>query len=238
MKNIIILSVLFFLMQPAFSQIQTLDVGSKERPYIEVTGHAEREVVPDEIYLQITIKEREEGREVLTIEMQEEQLKLALRELNIPVENLSVSDALADYIRVKWTKKDVVSQNEYELKLANAQQVGEVFEKLDELKVEDARISRVSHSKIEEFKKEVEIEAIKNAKKKADYLLGAIGEKTGKALIVRQISITNQLQYGRGVPAQYGEAGVDYRFNSSGKFNIEFKKLKIERDIFVKFEIE
>lgn len=50
---------------------------------------------------------------------------------------------------------------------------GKVFEKLDELKIVDAYISKVSHSKLEEFKKEVRVMAIKAAKEKANYLLTA-----------------------------------------------------------------
>ncbi|MFT6769786.1 MAG: hypothetical protein ACJAX8_002136, partial [Flavobacteriales bacterium] len=47
---------------------------------------------------------------------------------------------------------------------------------LDSLKIKNAFLSRVSHSEIETMTKEVEIEAIQNAKEKADYLLEAVGE--------------------------------------------------------------
>ena len=41
------------------------------RPFIEITGTSETFVVPDEIYLQITLLERMEGKEKITIERQE-----------------------------------------------------------------------------------------------------------------------------------------------------------------------
>ncbi|MFT5957853.1 MAG: hypothetical protein ACI87V_001737 [Flavobacteriales bacterium] len=99
-----------------------------------------------------------------------------LTRLNIPLETLSISDATADCERVKSNKKDVVSQSEYELKLVEAQQVADVMGQLDSLKIKNAFLSRVSHSEIETMTKEVEIEAIQNAKEKADYLLEAVGE--------------------------------------------------------------
>ena len=115
-------------------------------------------------------------------------MKEALKSIGINLDNLSLSDANANYIRVKWTKKDVITKNEYVLKVGDAITVGKVFEKLDELKIIDAKISKVSHSKIEEFKKEVRIMAIRAAKEKADYLLSAIGEQTGKPLKVYENS--------------------------------------------------
>jgi nicotinamide mononucleotide adenylyltransferase len=180
MRQILTLTIgLIFLTQMSLGQTQA---NIEQKPYIELTGRAEKKIVPDEIYLSITIKERESGRDKITVEQQEKDLRQALTDLNIPLELLTVADAQADYIRVKWTKKDVISQSEYELKLSTAQQVADVFEKLDEMKIDNAFISKVSHSKIKEYRKEVEIQAIKNAKSKADYLLAAIGTRNRNSI--------------------------------------------------------
>ena len=53
-----------------------------DRPYIEVNGIAEKEVIPDMIYINIVIEERFSGGKV-TIEDQEKQLKEALQSLGI-----------------------------------------------------------------------------------------------------------------------------------------------------------
>ena len=47
----------------------------ENKAHIDVTGTAETEVVPDEIYVAIVIRERYEGREKISIESQEEKLK-------------------------------------------------------------------------------------------------------------------------------------------------------------------
>jgi len=240
MRQILTLTIgLIFLTQISFGQIQT---NIEQKPFIEVTGHSEKKIVPDEIYLSITIKERESGRDKITVEQQEKDLRQALNDLKIPIELLTVSDAQADYIRVKWTKKDVISQSEYELKLSTAQQVADVFEKLDEIKIDNAYISRVSHSKIKEYRKEVEIEAIKNAKSKADYLLAAIGQETGTALIVNERNSNSDDYYIDGVQIRGARAssGIMYEVPSQDKFKgtIDFKKIKLETTIYVKFEIK
>lgn len=239
MRQIIALTFgLIFITQLGYGQ------EKDNQPYIEVTGHAEKKIVPDEIYVSITIKERESGRDKISLEQQEKELKNALLSLNIPLDNLSVSDEQSDYVRVNWVKKDVVSQSKYELKLSTAQQVADVFEKLDELKIENAYISRVSHSKIKELKKEVEIEAIKAAKSKADYLLDAIGQETGSALIINERTSSGNNYYIDGIKinmarvrslneVKYVKSGQDI---SQG--TIEFKKIKLETTIYVKFEIK
>ena len=54
------------------------------------------------------------------------------------------------------------------MKVHNAGEVNKLFQLLDELEIEDAGISKTSHSQIEKFRKEIKIEAMKNAKDKSE----------------------------------------------------------------------
>ena len=238
MRYILTLTLgLICISQMSFAQNHT---SGEQKPYIEVTGKAEKKIIPDEIYLSITIKERKSGKDEISVEEQEIKLRQALTDLNIPLDLLAVADAQADYIKVKWTKKDVISQSEYELKLTSAKQVAAVFSKLDEIKIDNAYISKVSHSKIKELRKEVNIEAIKNAKSKADYLLAAIGQQTGTALIINERNsesgdyyrIENRLK----TSANFSRETAALNEKSIGA--IVFKKIKLEALIYVKFEIK
>lgn len=240
MKQILTLAVVLIgFAQTGYGQEQK---AYKSEPYIEVTGHFEKKIVPDEIYLSIMIKERESGRDKISVEQQEEELKQALNELSIPLENLTVSDAEADYIRLKWNKKAVISQSEYELKLSTAQELVDVLRKLDEIKIDNAFISKVSHSKIKELRKEVEIEAIKAAKTKADYLLAAIGQETGSALIINERSTSTNEYYVDGVQVRGSRAssmnGYETLDKAKSLGTVDFKKIKLESMIYVKFEIK
>lgn len=239
-----IITVLLVLIATLTVYGQTASNNEIAIPYIEVTGTAEKEIVPDEIYIAITIRERQEGKEKITIDKQEADLKETLKNIGISLDNLSLADANANYIRVKWTKKDVITKNEYVLKVNNALSVGEVFEKLDELKIVDAHISRVSHSKLEEFKKEVRIMAIKAAKEKANYLLNAIGEQTGKAMIVHEQSQSHKINnYDLNTRGTRSESSFYYDNESKMSTSnndkiIQFQKIKLQAAIYVKFEIQ
>ena len=234
--------IVFLLISAAFTTFgQNITDAGVEKPFIEVTGTAEKEIIPDEIYIAITIRERNEGREKITIDKQEADLLEALKNIGISVENLSLSDANADYIRVRWTKKDVITKAGYVIKVGDAQTVGKVFEKLDELKIEDAYISKVSHSKLEEFKKDVRIMAIKAAKEKADYLLAAIGQQTGKALKVYEVLNPRMDETNINIRGARTESSLNYIEGVKVKEvdkEIQFQKIKLQAAIYVKFGID
>lgn len=207
------------------------------KPNIEVVGTANKEIIPNEIYLSIRLKERMEGREKVTIEAQEEAMKNALIVIGIDLKNLSLSDANAGYIKVNWTKKDVIALKEYTLMVENASVVGKVFEQLDALKIDDVNIDRVDHSEMDKFREEVKIEAIKAAKRKADYLLEAIGHETGRAVHVYENQINN-LRQTVATANYYIEQKESYGSFSKFDKSIQFEKIQLQASIYVKFEIK
>jgi uncharacterized protein YggE len=212
-------------------------VAIEEKPYIEVTGTAETEVIPDEIFVRIVVRERSVNKKSITVSEQEEKLKAALKNLKIDLKNLSLADANADFVRVDWRKKGVITQKTYSLKLGNANILGLVFQELDNLEITDAFVSHVQHSKIDSLRKEVKIKAIKAAKSKADYLLNAIGEKTGKALIVRENDVQYQPTWAMANVRTLQYKSLDNE-NSEPEESIDFKKIKVESSIYVKFGIQ
>lgn len=216
------------------------DLALADKPYIEVTGIAEKEVVPDEIYVRIVIRERIVNKEKISIQNQEAKLKESLRAIGIDLSNLYLSDAQADYITIRRKPNEVLTQKEYLVKLTTANQVGQVFQQLDQLEITDAGIQRVNHSRLDSLKKEIKVEAIKAAKAKADYLLAAIGEQTGKALIVQEVDngpipmVGLQLQS----PRLAEMANVAKMEDVSGTDELQFSKIKLEARIYVKFAIK
>lgn len=228
-----------------FSSLQTFSqtkTEGEEKPYIELNGKAEQEVIPNEIYINIVIRERYVNKEKQTIEIQEEKLKAALKEINIDLSNLSLSDANADYVKVKFRTKDVLTKKDYTLKVTTATAVGQVFQQLDKIEITDAYISKVSHTKLDSLRREVRITAIKAAKNKADYMLAAIGEQTGKPLVINEVGTAQATQiYRQASMASYSnvrQLGEEEDKDSGGKAEIQFKKIKIECTIYVKFAIK
>lgn len=209
-----------------------------EPPYIEVNGMAEKEVVPDRIYLGILIRERITGKDKVTVAQQEEKLKSGLKRKGIALENLYLSDANANYYHHKWRNREVISQTQYELRLGNATEVSEVFALLDEIEITDAWISKVDHSRMEELKKDLRIEAIKSAKAKSDYLLNAISQQTGKALIVRENEVYQPpVYFNKMANAQMDMLEVAGAATPAYE-PVDFRKIKIQTSIYVKFEVK
>ena len=122
------------------------------------------------------------------------------------------------------------------MKVKSAGEVNKLFQLLDELGIEDAAIVKTSHSEIEKLRKEVKIQAMKAAKDKADYLLTAIGEQTGKPLVIREQDHTIY-------PANlYSNVAVrqEAAYDKSGGLQdaVAFTKIKIRYEIFAKFAIK
>ena len=232
MKKQLTLSLLFLL---------SITVSAQEHspPHIDVTGTAEMEVVPDEIYIAITIRERTNGRGTVGVEQQEKDMKDAFRSIGLDLNNLEFSDAHADYIKVRWLTQKTVSQARYRLKCEDAYMVGKAFEQLDKLNIQDAYIAKVSHSNIKAFEKDIRIQAIKDAKDRADYLLTAIGERRGKAL---QVYENRNGNYGvrRENRMQQAKASINQIADlfSDEQEALQFQKIKLQSSVFVRFGIE
>ncbi len=178
----------------------------------------------------------------MTIEEQEEKLKAAVKSIGIDLKNLFLSDANADYVKISWQKKDVLTKKDYTLKVSNATSVGQVFQELEKLEITDASVLKVNHSKIDSLRKEVRIMAIKAAKEKADYLLTAIGEQTGKPLIVTETPQPIIREEIARMPLRSSANFIsidDVPASNGNKVQeIQFQKIKLSSGVYVKFSIK
>ena len=236
MKKTLAITALF----TAFTFLTQAQGIQESQPYIEVTGTAEREIIPDEIYISVSLEERQEGKTKITIEDLEKTLKEKLVAKGVDLDHLYLADAQSNYIRVRWTKKDVMAKVHYILMVPNAEKLRASFDAFYEMEIKGARVSRVNHSQIQDLQKEIRVEAIKEAKEKADYLLGAIGEKTGKALIVQEVS-SPLLRSTSNMKIRGARAEVEYKYIEGVQVQdhvIDFKKIHLEAQVYVKFGIQ
>lgn len=229
-RKLLFASILSFALLSCFAQN-----GDKQTATIEVTGIAEQLYVPDEIYLEINLRERLEGRDKIGIETQEKQLKQVLQDLAIPSKNLYLSDANALYAKVRWSRKELLTRASYVLKVEKAATVAKLLARLDELKIPDARITKVDHSRMDELRKDVRVMAIKAAKDKADYLLAAIGAETGTPLIISE-SKPSYTRHRSMENVTIEDFGYD-KLNSVNS-DVQFKKISVSYAIYAKFEIK
>jgi len=127
MKHILILFI--FMVASYFAGAQVSDQNVK--PFIEVVGNSEMEIVPNEIYISFTLKERMDGKNKITIETQEKELKKELQKAGFDLANLSLSDASAGFVPVKRKKQEVLTAKNYIMKVATTTEVASVFDVLD-----------------------------------------------------------------------------------------------------------
>ena len=176
---------------PASAQTNT--TTPREPRKIEVTGFAEMEVMPDELYFTVSLREyfkdEKNQKDKVLISTLEKQLVQAVAEAGLPKENLSVS-GVGGY-QQQWDKNKkpatFLESKQYQLKVARADKLDGVLSKVDSRGIQYANMSRVDHSRKEEFKNQVKVDALKNAKEKAAFLLNAIGEKAGPVLEIREL---------------------------------------------------
>ena len=195
MKRFVLSILLLASSASVFAQTTTA-VEKDPIKKIEVTGTAEFEVVPDELYFTISLKEyfkdEKNQKDKVLLETLEKQLIEAVKSAGLPKENLSVS-GVTGYR--EWTGKKkpqhFLAAKQFQLKLSNANNINDLMAKVDDRGVEYVNMSRVEHSKKEEFRRLVKTNALKAAKEKAGYLLESIGEKLGEVLEIHEIEEGN-----------------------------------------------
>jgi uncharacterized protein YggE len=180
---------LLLLLTPicGFSQIESSDKTLNEKSFIEVVGTALKEVMPDKIFISISLNDKVDNKEY-DVKAQEIKLKAALTKVGIDLDNLVLTDAGADVIRERRRHSLFEVSKDYILQVKTAAQVSDVIKELYANNIKDCSVSRVESSAIESLRKEVRIAAIKAAKDKATYLLEAIGEAPDKPLEIREQS--------------------------------------------------
>jgi uncharacterized protein len=236
MKKIYVILLTLF---PAFSAIsaQTGEKNFIDRPYIEVTGKAETEIVPDRIYMNIVINEKDNKGKVVLAQA-EKAMMTKLKELGIDTrKDLSVKDMSSNFKNYWVRSSDIMTSKEYQLLVTSAQTAGKVMQALEQSGISNVSIEKVDHSQIEQFRREVKAKAVKNAKEKATDMAQAIGQVAGKALYLQEIEYNNT-PYLRGRLAGISvKASSNLALEEDTTPDIEFEKIKLEYQVSAKFEL-
>ncbi|SMO37656.1 SIMPL domain-containing protein [Solitalea koreensis] len=208
---------------------------------IEVTGTAEMEVTPDEIYLNISLKEffRDNGnKNKVDIETLEKQLQKAVLDAGIPKESFMINNIYGYNYDQWWNKKkdqNFLARKQYRLKLNKLDKVNAILSAVDPKGIESVNVAEFSHSKIAEFRKELKMKAIKDAKDKATYLLSAIGEQVSGVL-----EVYDQDNSGGGYrPQPMMSMKIRGMADESAVMpEIDFKTIKLRADVRAVFSIK
>ena len=175
MKKLILIAAVALMALPAAAQVQEAFPS-----YIQVNGRAEKEITPDEFYLSVIINERD-SKGKISVESQQRDMIAALKRLGVNVEKqLKVANLSSEFFK----KNTSVATAKYQLQLGSAAEVSKVWQALDNLGISNVSILKVSHSKIDQYKEQVRVEAMQNAKQSAQTLAQAIGQNVGKCFYI------------------------------------------------------
>lgn len=207
-----------------------------DQPYMEVTGKAELEVVPDEIYLRIKINEND-NKAKQSLEELEKAMIRKLTDIGVDIEkNLAIVDFSSNFRSHLLRKNSILTSKEYFLLLNDGQTTGKVFIELEDIGISNISIEKVGHSKMEQLQNKVKVMAIKAAKKKAILLAEGIDQTIGSALFVQEMGsgyFPRQQRAGNIMMKSFAEAKMDEALPE-----IEFEKIKLEYSIMVRFELQ
>lgn len=207
---------------------------------IEVTGSAEMEITPDVIYLDIALREYKNKATKIDISTLEKQLQKAVQDAGLAASDLTIANVFGNNYEQWWVKKkkdaDFMARKQFRLKLSKLDKVNNILAAVDEEGIESVSISSYTHSKMDEYRKEVKMKALQAAKTKATYMLDAIGDKIDGVLEVQEINTDN---YADIQPM----ANTFMRDAKAGSYaadmpNIDFKTIKVRAELRAVFFIK
>ena len=192
-RNIIATSIIAALLLFAAPSIGTAQTTTDA--YIDISTTVEREVTPDELYLQITIREKDyKGKK--SLEQMQESMIGALKANKIDIAQSLTINYMGSEIGYKAFSKNIKSQTEatYMLKLNDVPTMQNVIASLEERQISDIELVRTRYTGEKELKRMMGIEAMQLAKEEAQTLAGAIGQESGKAITISYWMNSGQTQ--------------------------------------------
>lgn len=203
--------------------------------FIEVTGHAEQEIEPNEIYVMIRLKEFEENRQKTSLERLDTDFQNALKKAGIDRKRLELADAGSRLDTFRRRDQESFRSKTYQIKLTSAAELEKFLESLASVQVDLVDITRLHHSDYEKIYTDLKIKALQNAKARAEALLTSIGAEIGKPTMVRDWDIQPfeprmEMSEMRMMKGELDAGGQ--------QDPIGFRKIKLRAQITAQFEIE
>jgi len=230
MKKTILLFTILLVSNLIIAQNTVID-GSRN---IAVTGSAEMVVAPDEIELEIILKE---DRSTAALSAIETKFMDILKKHNIDTDGQQLTMFGTNYHWYYWWhyKRKNYKQKTYKIKLDCSTDFLSLVKDLDYQGIHSLRISNSFNENIQEFRKEVKISAMKAAKEKAAYLLESIDEQVGKVISVEEMP-ENQNYHSRGNQHTFSNKVILKGASNDDIENVTMIRLRYE--VKTKFEIK
>jgi uncharacterized protein YggE len=245
MKTKILIGLLAICVSAIFISCNGRDNKTELPKKIEVTGSAEMEFVPNEIYMTFTLKEYlNTSKKKVKLENIKTEFLTLCKEAGIADSNVSISSYTGNeswdyyWYRRHKSEPDFMGTISYIIKVSSPDELDKIVENLNENAIENFNINKTSHSDIEQLRKEVKTKALIASKAKADYLAKSIGEELGEALLIKEVEnsynnyYSNEYIYSNVV----SQTAMSMEGNNSSAPN--FKKMKLRYEMKVEFKLK
>lgn len=219
----------------AISLLATLSLQAQTNGrYIEVTGTSEMEIVPDKIHYLIEIREYfkeefdgkskpEEYRTKVPLAEIEQGLREALANSGIP-QNAIRTQEIGDYLRQQG--QDFLVSKKFDITLTDFNQINEIVKRIDTKGIHTMRIGELENNDMPAYHQKGKIEALKAARRKATYLVEALGKRLGEVIRIVEKDSGNVSPFAQSNVMSSDAASFD-----------NFRTIKKNYSMLVRFEI-
>ena len=236
MKKSFLIFVMFFVWNLFSAQKNFLD-----QPYIEVSASVDTLVVPDKIYVSITLNEAD-SKNKKSVEEQEKQLETILKKLKINTDkDLSVLGFSSDFKKYFLKGQNILKTKKYSLLVRDAYTLGNVIISLEEAGISNTEVEKVEYSKSKELLLELKSEAVRKSRITADKLVKPLNQKAGKALYISDTNYGGIEDYEYVTVRNIALQEMDYKKESdSEEFlrKLDFQKIKFSTTVYVKYQLD
>ena len=219
----------------AISLLATLSLQAQTNGrYIEVTGTSEMEIVPDKIHYLIEIREYfkeefdgkskpEEYSTKVPLAEIEQGLREALANSGIP-QNAIRTQEIGDYWRQQG--QDFLLSKKFDITLTDFNQINEIVKRIDTKGIHTMRIGELENNDMLAYHQKGKIEALKAARRKATYLVEALGKRLGEVIRI--------VEKDSGYVSPFAQSNV---MSSDAASFDNFRTIKKNYSMLVRFEI-
>jgi len=220
-------------------------IAQEQKPIqktVSVSGSAETEVAPDEIYVQVDLREynKKNGDKIDINNIKNNFLaackSMGLTDKDVTVQSYQGYDQNYWYLRKnKKQNPDMKASISYWVKVDNVSKLDALVDKMDDEATQNFFIAKAEYSKMDELKKDMKIAAVKAAKEKATYLSEAIGEHIGDA-----ITINDPTEIDNTPRPYYANATFKASADNAAEpaLDVDFKKIKVRYEVSVVFSLK
>lgn len=208
-----------------------------DQPYLETSAEADTLVIPDRIYLKITISEND-TKNKKSVEELENIMVQKLKNLGIDTnKQLLMNDLASNYKKYILKTSDVMKTKSYDLLVFDGLTAGKVIQELENEDISNIQLLKTQHSQEEKILADLKKRAIIKAKKNANNIANAIGQKAGNAIFISDSKINLNLNSNAFLNTSFGYNAPKQK-EEFEPADLNFRKIGFSASLSATFKLE